>query len=354
MIKNEMRRKFRVAFFVIIGLIIIGIGFYFYNINNKEKINENIAGNEEKLREIESAISGVEKQLSEQPKESAGIGDIDTEMGELCRSEEECIAFCSANLQKCLDFCKNNPEKIACKMMQNNEIISDTDGNKEIKPFVKHNFIELDRIEKISKFRSGYGHDYSYESDEDCRSMKHYYWAFGGDPRAVHNPLWISIKYYAPVNGTIKRLSTSQTPYGTEMRFNIQSDEEPSIYFAFFHVKLNENFKEGSRVYAGQEIGTVGSEDAHGEVAVEQIINGRVVRYYSFFELIEDNVFERYRKRGASSREQLIITKEERDAKPLLCGDTWEQRFMGRKNVSESLDSFRQWQIGSDNWVLLR
>ena len=48
----------------------------------------------------------------------------------------------------------------------------DDDDNVEIPQFVDVNYIELEKISKISKFRSGMGHDYS-DDFESCRSMKH-------------------------------------------------------------------------------------------------------------------------------------------------------------------------------------
>jgi hypothetical protein len=43
-----------------------------------------------------------------------------------------------------------------------------------IPKFVGRDFTQLSKIDKISKFRSGEGHDYS-DGSETCRSMKHYY-----------------------------------------------------------------------------------------------------------------------------------------------------------------------------------
>lgn len=58
--------------------------------------------------------------------------------------------------------------------------------------FVTHNYIDLSRIEAVSKFRSGAGHDHS-DSFESCRSMKHYFAYSQDDP----DPSTIEI--YGPV-----------------------------------------------------------------------------------------------------------------------------------------------------------
>lgn len=40
--------------------------------------------------------------------------------------------------------------------------------------FITTDYIELDKIDRVSKFRSGIGHDYRDDA-ESCRSMKHYF-----------------------------------------------------------------------------------------------------------------------------------------------------------------------------------
>lgn len=46
-------------------------------------------------------------------------------------------------------------------------------------------------------------------------------------------------------------------------------------------------------------------------------------RFISYFEIMTDEVFQAYRDRGATTRNQFIITKEERDADPLTCDGEW-------------------------------
>src|SRR3990167_11035872 len=85
---------------------------------------------------------------------------------------------------------------------------------KEILPqFIQADFIDLEKVASISKFRSGSGHDFSKGSGETCRSMKHYF--------NVPRPEWIGqlisknggiapepdgktdISIYSPVDGKI-------------------------------------------------------------------------------------------------------------------------------------------------------
>jgi len=46
-------------------------------------------------------------------------------------------------------------------------------------------------------------------------------------------------------------------------------------------------------------------------------------RYIPYFDILTDEVFQAYIDRGAKTRAQFIITKEERDANPLTCDGEW-------------------------------
>ncbi|GEM_PF-1212509 len=266
-------------------------------------------------------------------------------LGNFCFSEMECLFYCMKNFDTCLDYCDKNPGNSLCSVlnrMPNMQQQAQTDAHGK---FVSNNFIDLDSIQRISLFRSGYGHDFSQGTNEECRSMKHYFWAKGGDPSTNHNPSWMTIKYYAPVDGIIVGVRYSENPYGTEAQFSIQSDEYSSYYFRFFHMKLNDGLKSGSKVTAGQHIGFIGDERAHGEIAVEKR-SGFSSDIISFFDIIKDNVFEEYKKRGIQNREELIITKELRDANPLRCDENTEEgRFIG-----VSYDGLKD-SAGLDNWA---
>ena len=222
------------------------------------------------------------------------------------------------------------------------------DLSQGIPKFVKHDFIELDRIDKISKLRSGYGHDFSYGTDEKCRSMKHYFWAKGGDPGKPHSPKWMTIKYFSPVDGTIRDVTYTEHEYGTEAQFVLHPDEQSAFRLRFFHIKIPSALGEGSKVKAGQEIGTIGHEDSHGEIGVEvQTIQG--MELISFLQIVDDNVFAEYQKRGIEKREDLIISREERDANPLECDYSTEAGFFAKRDEPK----YQKWSTGKENWVFL-
>ncbi len=188
------------------------------------------------------------------------------------------------------------------------------------------NFTDPARIERISKFRGGYGHDYSYRTDESCRSMKHYLWAYGGDPGAAHNPPWTTIPYYAPADGTITWLQSD----GGEAKFSLQSTAQPAFSFFFYHVTPASGLRQGSKVSAGQPLGTVATDDAHVEIAVQAATSGGRWTLVSFFQVASPAVLAEWAARGLASVKSVIISKAERDAKPLTCDpDTVDGRFLG-------------------------
>lgn len=188
-----------------------------------------------------------------------------------------------------------------------------------IPEFVGTNYIELDKIYRISKFRSAIGHDYS-DAFEDCRSMKHYF-----EPRG--NVDWSTVKIYAPVSGIITRVEGEWA--GTKIE--IASDDYPAFRFTIFHVNLTVLRNVGDKVVSGEKLGTHIGSQTMSDISV--IINDptRQGRMASYFEVISDEVFSEYSDRGVTERAELIISKATRDANPLACsgdafvtGDTLE------------------------------
>ena len=255
-----------------------------------------------------------------------------------CSEFFQCFMYCRQNMQTCSEYCQSNPSDMTCQEIKSmsdsfggEAVTGDFEtplmsGSQEIQKFIKTDFIELDKIKRISKYRAGYGHDYSRPSNEKCRSMKHYYWAKGGMPGGSHTPAWTSIKYFSPVDGKISALRDKKDMDGdTEYQFMIIPDQQPSYYLNFFHVNLLPEFQKGGKVKEGQHIGYLSDEYVHGEIAVQ---TGSTL--VSYFDIITDELFDQYKKKGAKSREDFAISKEERDKKPLNCDPkTEEGRFIG-------------------------
>jgi hypothetical protein len=198
---------------------------------------------------------------------------------------------------------KENPE--------NNKDIWDIDKD-GIPRFVGTNYIELDKIYRISKFRSSIGHDYS-DAIEHCRSMKHYF-----EPRGDVD--WTTIKLYSPVTGKITRVE--QEWAGTKIE--IASDEYPAFRFSIFHINSPVQRNVDDQVMAGEQLGTHIGSQTMSDISV--IVNDptRQGRMVSYFEVITDAVFNQYYNRGVTNRDEMIISKTIRDANPLTCsGDTF-------------------------------
>ena len=247
-------------------------------------------------------------------------------------------------------FDRNNPPKIA-----------------------KYNITELNKFSRISKIRSGVGHNYTPDTIEydptnkNCKSMKHYLMPVGVPKnnllynKTPHTFKWLSIKYFAPVNGMIIGVSYKDNDYGTESNFKIVSMDNPGYYFGFFHVTLLPGLKEGSVVTAGQQIGTFGDENTWGEIAVEvqtkdEYTNKAATYALSFLEVASDEVFQQFSERGVESAADVINTKEYRDANPLACDNSDAGWFIGSGRGGDKADPiFEKWQFEStDNWFFFK
>lgn len=185
-----------------------------------------------------------------------------------------------------------------------------------IPKFVGVDYVELEKIADISKFRSGIGHDYS-DDFESCRSMKHYF-----EPKSNIN--WSSVRIYSPIEGTVIFLLQEG---GAGTKVQIKSKRYPAFFFDIFHVNLATPLKVGDVISTGQYLGNhIGNQTMSDiEVAVHTPIDGPKNiqppgwKLISYFDVITDSIFQKYQARGLPSRAQAIITKEARDADALIC-----------------------------------
>lgn len=193
-----------------------------------------------------------------------------------------------------------------------------------IPKFVDHDFVNLNMIEKISKFRSGYGHSFT-DGFEYNRSMKHYYAPYVkylGDAE--------TIPIYSPVNGIICDKFPESDNRENDWQIHIVPDGYLYVMICLFHV--NTKLQVGNRVVAGERIGYANTcpteqDKAHGftyspdfDISV-QITTRNGVHLISWFQIMTDSLFESYKKRGITERSDFIISKEWRDAHPIT---SWE------------------------------
>ncbi|MBM3777248.1 MAG: M23 family metallopeptidase [Acidimicrobiia bacterium] len=190
--------------------------------------------------------------------------------------------------------------------------------------FATADYIELDAIARVSRFRSGVGHSYTDDA-EACRSMKHYF-----QPRTEVN--WGAVRVFAPAAGRVLSVETERTG---GMQVRIRPQAEPAFVVILFHVVV-EGIAAGDVVRAGQSIGRHVGSQTMSDVAVG-VATPVGYRLVSWFDVVSDQVFARYRARGLASRGDAIISRVDRDASPLRC----------------SGESFTDGGV-LENWVALR
>jgi len=179
---------------------------------------------------------------------------------------------------------------------------------------------ELGNFKNISKFRSGVGHDFSHGTGESCRSMKHYFNPIintitneASIPKTVEPGDGIAVN--SPVGGDITKLESEQFPLGKQIY--IVPEEYPDFTIRLFHIYPLSNISAGTKVKAGQRIGTL-LKTQGTDIAVEVSANNKY-NLISYFDIMPDSLFADFEKHGVADRKDLVITKADRDAKPLSC-----------------------------------
>jgi len=173
--------------------------------------------------------------------------------------------------------------------------------------FIRKNYIEIDKIDSISRFRSGVGHDYS-DSFESCRSMKHYF-----KPR--QNIDWAEVKIFSPVNGIVTD-TFAETIGGSQVW--IMPLGMPAFRIIIFHVDLGTPLVIGDSVFSGQQLGVHTGYQTFSDIAVQIYTPGSTFKRVSFFEVMTDKLFTCFMSRGVDSIDEFIILRQDRDVDPLL------------------------------------
>ena len=223
------------------------------------------------------------------------------------------ILICFSSMSSC------KKDTTASPPLTNDEDTYDISSH-GIPRFVSNDYIQLERIGRISRFRSGIGHDYS-DDFESCRSMKHYF-----EPKNTVD--WAGVHIYAPVDGSVTVLTDEWAGTKIEIRSRLQ----PAFVFDIFHVSLSHPLKVGDTLVAGTLLGThIGSQtmsDMAVAVTVPQqgpksgSVHSRML--LSYFDVMADSLLVRYQARGLVSRADAIISKEARDRDTITCaGDTF-------------------------------
>lgn len=218
-------------------------------------------------------------------------------------------------------------------------------------PQIIANFTELNKIEKISKYRSCAGHTTVPQNEQEMkRSMKHYFWVkpeYLGDNR---------IEIYAPYDGYVAVTRKDQAE-GLEGEIWIAPDDAFVILpptgrwmFSVQHIDIREGLKRGSKVKSGELIG-YGAVSAANRATFDVVYgkgafvpkmidnwNGPFADLDSVFNQMSVDVFAQYQSKGIVSKENLIISKEEWGQNPCTYKDSGPY-FIDQENP--------------ENWVVL-
>ena len=223
---------------------------------------------------------------------------------------------------------------------------------------IDHYYMAPAYVHSISKFRSGVGHDFSYEPllidagiyetetdpTETNRSMKHYLYPHYEFTNSGTNT---TVPLYAPFTGEIYRVSQDGHESGyINQQVWIQSIDAPDLYAILFHVNLSDTFPEYYNDYpeelwehyqpddadferlsvsSGEEIGYADLRGTISDIAILQRISDTECHYVSYFDaaVMSDEVFSIYQNYGITSRDSMIHSKEYRDANSLPA-DCWD------------------------------
>ncbi len=217
-------------------------------------------------------------------------------------------------------------------------------------PLLVANVMDLEQIERISKYRSCVGHvTVPQDEREGARSMKAYV-----DVKAEYGKA-NTVAIYAPYDGyvSILRDEPEQGLEGEIWLSPVRTFLPLGLWnFSVQHIHPREDLTVGSRVLAGEVLGYAAVDDTpygrtfdlvYGKLGLppKRIDNwtGPFADLDFLFDHMTDEVFAEYQQYGISSREMLYISKEERDRDPCT--------YQGEGPYFEA-------QEDQDNWAVLQ
>lgn len=226
-----------------------------------------------------------------------------------------------------------------------------SNGN-EPPPQLSANFVNLDKIEKISKYRSCTGHVTVPQNEQESkRSMKHY---FEVKPEFSKGQ---TVEIYSPYDGYVSTLRSNPSD-GLEGEIWIVPKRKLPVLppfgvwqFSVQHIDVKKDLKLGSEVKTGELIGYAAFSESriptfdivYGKMAFPSTPkridnwNSPFADLDSVFNHMSENVLAKYQQKGLS-KEGIILSKEERDQNPCVYKD----------NGPYFIDD------NPDNWVTLK
>lgn len=217
-------------------------------------------------------------------------------------------------------------------------------------PLIVANVTELDKIQRISRYRSCAGHvTVPQDGREMRRNMKHYYWV-----KPEYNKS-NEVAIYAPYDGYVSTLR-DEPGLGLEGEIWISPYKIFALLppigvwnFSVQHIDVRKDLRMGDAVTAGELLGYAALSEGRGDsfdivYAKLGLLPTRIDNWTnpfadldSIFNYMSDDVFAEYQEKGIDSLGDIIISKEERDQD--LC------EYQGEGPYFEN-------QKDADNWVV--
>lgn len=190
-------------------------------------------------------------------------------------------------------------------------------------PVLTSNFVDLNKISEISKFRSCQGHVVvPQDRREERRNMKHYVRVkeeyFGQD----------TVEIYAPYDGYVS-IIRSEPDQGLQGEIWISQSVLPPFStwsFSVEHINIKPGLKRGDKVKAGDLIGHAALSGEPDKASFDVIyakvgipprnVDGWTSPFSdldSVFNHMSEAVLAEYSQKGISSKAVMQYTKEERD-----------------------------------------
>lgn len=196
--------------------------------------------------------------------------------------------------------------------------------------FITANPLDLSQISAFTQYRSCVGHDHRHLTvqtgtfEKTPRSMKHYI-AVKPEFRGTVDKVGV----FAPFDGTIFKVDDDRGGPGDQQIWLTPDTDNPASprqwQFIFFHVNLDPSLREGSRIKAGERIGSANL--ARGPERATENFDMAMGFTRPLHQPVGDEVFTHmtpsvlagYAKRGVTP-ENVVIAEDYRDAHdcPLL------------------------------------
>lgn len=183
-------------------------------------------------------------------------------------------------------------------------------------PILTANFVDLDKVEKISKFRSCQGHTVvSQDESESKRSMKHYVRL-----NEQHKNTG-KVGLYSPFDGYVMGMHSDPEE---KLEGSISIGTKNSAWeFTIEHINILSEIKNRQKVKAGELFGYVPGDGFDviysvyaDEVKVIDSWTSPFAKLDSIFNHMSNKAFAEYQKRGVENRNKFIYTREYRDSNP--------------------------------------